>query len=77
MASRGDSDPVNPDQLHNTLKKAEVTIYWNKMGEDVYGDSWPKGAFPAGATNVSNCPVKFLYYVLDEILLSSIFIFLG
>ena len=54
---RGDSDPVLPDNLHNALQKAEVTIYPNSVGEEAYGDNWPKGSFPAGDTNVSVCAV--------------------
>ena len=59
--TRGDSDPVNPNALFNALQKAEVTIYYNSVGENTYGDSWPKGAFPAGNTNVSTCAVGHVH----------------
>ena len=65
---RGDSDPVLPDDLHNALQKAEVTIYPNSVGEDAYGDNWPKGSFPAGDTNVSVCAVCICVYNFCPIL---------
>ena len=66
---------MNPDALHNALQKAEVTIYENSVGENAFGDSWPKGAFPAGDTNVSTCAVGTLHILVKRLIIHE-FIFI-